>query len=466
MAVVPVAVAGIALEVLIAQEVLNNLIGQLVSQILSAALAPYFAALQQESFKFAIFSSKGELGGFPLGTADLADAVIKGHRGLAQAMDDATRQGIVNSDFQTLVDSAGEPIPLLTAMEAWRRGIIKDSSSDPNVPTLEKAIRDSRLKNVWFDTVKALQYQLPPIGTIIEAWLRAQLPPDKALALAKEAGVDADTATLMFKAAGRPPSPQELLTLWNRGVIPETGTGGDSISVDQGFLETDLKDKWLATWKKLREYRPPPRTITALQRAGAITDEQALALYQGEGLSKEMAAIYTATAHRERVQATRELTKAELVSLYVDQAIDAPELTRRLLARGWTAADAAAEIDLADLKVAHALEQRAVNRVGTLYTGRKIDKQAAMTTLGSLKLPSAQVDRLIQIWTLERGDNLRHLTPAEIGWLVKSGVMDEASGLDELGNLGYGEHDAWLVLTYETKARLATPEPSGNLPPA
>jgi hypothetical protein len=450
-------VGAVALELLIAQEVVNNLVGQLVGQIVGAALVGPITGLQAESFR--VDQSA------PISADAAVDAYIKGHLDLNEARDQAALTGISNPRFDILAASAGEPIPLLLLAEAWRRGIVPKEGVGAASISLEQGIRESRLKNKWIPIVEALQFQLPPIGTVIEAWLRAQATKEEALGWAYKQGVDEQTATLMFKAAGRPPSPQELFTLLNRGVIEETGRGGDNLTLEQGYLETDLKDKWYEKWKALREYRPPPRTITALSRAGAITDEQALKLYQEEGLTPEMAAIYVKTAHHERHAAAKELTKAEWVAMYVDQAITQEELLKRLATLGFTGEGAQMELTLADLKVDHALQQRAVNRVGNLYVGRRIDKAKAMTSLDELKLPPKQRDRLLAIWTLERRDNLKHLTPAEISLAVKDGIFGPDEAMAELGKLGYGPRDAWIILSTHLKSPVTANMPSDNLPP-
>ena len=442
----------------IAQTVLVQVVGQAVAGVIGSALAPELLELQQESFKLTNTRA--------LDPSLSVDAYIKGHRSAALSKDDVAAQGYNGELWQAMADSAGEPLPLLILTEAWRRGFIPKTGSGGESVSLEQGIRESRLKNKWTPIVEQLQFSLPPVGTIIEGWLRAQITEAQALDLAYKSGVDKDTATLMFKAAGRPPSPQELFTLLHRGVIPKDGRGGDTLSLEQGYLETDLKDKWYAAWTALGEYRPPPRTITALQRAGTIDDATALKLYKEEGLTDEIAAIYVKTAHHERSATTKELTKAEWLAMYQDQAIDAPTLKAKLATLGFTGESADLEIQLADLKVAHALEQRAVNRVGTLYTGRRIDKAQAATTLDSLKIPAKQRDRLLSVWTLERADNLKHLGVVELGWGVQQGFIDPQEGLDILGAQGYGPRDAWVLLTHHAKSDIGIPMPSGNLPPA
>jgi hypothetical protein len=454
----PIAVGAGLLELLVAQEVLNNLVGALIGETVSSLLAADFAGLREESFR--------TTPSLAIPVADVVEGHIKGHIDLTDAQLEASLTGINNDRLKWLIDSAGEPLPLLMAAEAWRRGLIPKSSTDPNAVSLEKAIKDSRLKNSWIPTVEAMQFNLAPVGTIIEGWLRAQIAEPDARKLLYQNGVDEATGTLMFKASGRPPSPGELFTLLNRGLIPESGRGGDTLSLEQGYLETDLKDKWYEKWKALREYRPPPRTITALQRAGALTDEQALRMYLDEGLTAEMAALYIKTAHHEKHAGAKELTKAEWITLYIDQAIDEAELRKRLETLGFTGEGADLEIQLANLKVEHALKQRAINRIGTLYVGRKIDKQAALEGLGGLKIPGPQTERLLAIWSVERRDVLRHLTPAEISNAVKDSIFTGDEGLAEMAVLGYGPRDAWIILSTHLKAPVTPNMPTDNLPPA
>jgi hypothetical protein len=456
-AVVPAAAAAALLAVDIAETVLIQIVGQLVATTISAALAPEFLELQQLSFKLTNTRA--------LDPALSIEAFIKGHRSEADSKDDVSATGFSGELWKVMADTAGEPLPLLMAAEAWRRGLIPKSSSDPNAVSLEKAIKDSRLKNAWTPTVEAMQFNLAPVGTIIEGWLRAQVAEVDARKLLFQNGVDEATGTLMFKAAGRPPGPGELFTLLNRGIIPELGRGGDTLSLEQGYLETDLKDKWFEKWKQLREYRPPPRTITALQRAGAITDAQALRMYQDEGLTPELAAIYIKTAHHEKHAGAKELTKAEWLTLYIDQAIDEAELRVRLGGLGFSGEGVDLEVQLANLKVEHALKQRAINRIGSLYVGRKVDKQAALEGLDGIKVPAPQRDRLLALWGVERRDVLRHLTVAEIANAVKDGIFQPDEGLFEMAVLGYGPRDAWIILSTHLKAPVTPNMPTDNLPP-
>ena len=289
------------------KEVVDIFFWQTLGAVLQASLAPEIAALQQESFKLTQT--------LPLGPPELAAAVVRGHRAQAQATDDAKRSGIAPADFQTLIDETGQPLPLESLLEAWRRDIISLAGTGADSTALEQGIRESALKDKWFPVLEKLQFRVPDPGIVIEGWLRSVIDDPTARKHLYHAGIDDATATLMYKASGRPPSPGELADAYHRGLIPETGTGPDTLSLEQGFLETDLKNKWWPIWLQIQSYIPPPRTITALIREGTMTDEEGLAWFKKAGLSQDLAAIYVHSAHNQKVQPDKDLAKADVLGM-------------------------------------------------------------------------------------------------------------------------------------------------------
>jgi hypothetical protein len=445
------AAAGLAL--LIGEEAATNLVFQLVGQIVSAGLAPELLALQEKAFS--VFPTAA------LSPAQAADAQIRGYMTPGDAANEAALSGMNGPRFGHLVDSAGQPLPLLMLMEAWRRGFIPKSGVGAGSLSLEQGIRESDLKDKWIPVAEQLQYQVAPIGTVVEGLLRAQITPAQATQLANFQGIDQATLDLMFRSAGRPPSPQELMELWRRGIIPESGTGGASISVEQGYLETDLKDKWLSTWKHLRDYIPPPRTVTAMLREGAYTEAQATKHYADAGLTAEDTAAYLAAAHHQRVAATKELNKGTVIALYIDRLIDHPTATALLEKEGYAPETAAYELESADFRAEHVLLNQVLTRLRTLYIGHKIQKQQASQALDSLGLTPVARDQQLKFWDEARANNVAVLTAAQIGDLVKLGWYSFATGTAQLEGHGYSPSEAQLYLLAHLKTPPGTGQPPG-----
>ena len=453
---VPAAGAAALLAIDIAQTVLIQIIGQLVSTTISAVLAPEFEGLTVDAYGTIEF--RGGSPPTPLSAAQAADAVVRGYLTQLAGAAEAKFTGYNADRFKIMVDSTGEPLPLQSLTEAWRRKIIAQAGLGAESTSLEQGIRESRVKDKWIKVVEALQFMLAPPGVVIEGWLRAQITEAEARAILYQNGIDDATATLMYKSAGRPPAPQELIELWRRGVIPESGTGGDAISVDQGYLETDLKNKWLPVWKRLRDYLPPPRTITALLRDGSLTEAQALDLFEKSGLPADLAAVYVADAHHARTAASRDLTKATIIELYEEGWFSRADALTHLTGLGETAEVAGFEIEAADWRRTKTLVDHAVTRLHTLYIGHRISDQDIVSELGGLNIPSEQVSAILQVWALERAANVKVLSTAQVLDLLSLGMPStDVSAL--LQQDGYSATDADYLIRIKLKVGLASPLP-------
>jgi hypothetical protein len=427
------------------------LIWQVLGQLIQPILSPAVIQLQQEVLR--------TTHPVALDIASSVDAVIKGHKSFDDGYADASQYGISREDFTTLVASAGAPPDLAFLTEAWRRGFIAESGLADNSTSLEQGIYESRLKNKWVEVVKKMQFRLADPSLVIEAWLRAQIEEPAARELLRKAGVDEPTGTLWYKASGRPPGPMELIELTRRGFIPEAGEGGDTLSLRQGYLETDLKNKWYDVWKRLMEYHPPPRTITALLRAGSITEADALDAYKKSGLDEKWAAAYVADAHHQRTATTRELVKSDILTLYAEAIFSREEAKAHLETLGYVGPVAEFELEAVDFRRTRALIDHAVNRVRAFYVGHKISEQHALDSLAALNVGKEQITRLLQVWRLERADNVKTLSAAEVVRLAKLGVIEEPQALAMLEQEGYSPLDAWYRLADGLGGLPVTPRP-------
>jgi hypothetical protein len=244
------------------------------------------------------------------------------------------------------------------------------------------------------------------------------------------------------------------LELWNRGIIPEGGTGAGAVSYDQGFLEGPWRNKWLPAFKALRVYVPPPRTVTALLRAGTITEAEALAYFEQSGLSATTAAQYVADASHHATAAVRELTQAQVVDLYESKLISPAEAHTQLVALRFSSSDATLILSLADQKAAAASIKQAVTRLRDLYLAGTNTVQTTTAALGTLGLPDAQVGQLIAVWNLEQSTASKTITASEIASAQFYGVIDQPTAMSRLTSLGYTPHDAWIVLSVRSHGAL------------
>lgn len=427
----------------------------ILNQLIQALLGPFFEEITEK------VNDRNPV--FPNTPADLADMVVRGvlHQDAAAA--EARLSGIDPERFNRLRLLTGEPIGLEQALEAFRRGYIGWDDTGQETPSMERAIKTARYYDYWSPVIRQLaEIPLSP-GEAVNAALRHQADPD---AMAKEAfanGITAERFKILLDSAGRPPSPTELQNLVNRGIIPKSGTGPDALSFDQGISEGDSKNKWTDPLYALREYRPPPRTVTALLKSGSLTPAQATTYLVDAGMTADLAAVYVHNAKGERLAGTRQLAESTVTTLYETHAVDAATATSLLTALGYDSTDVALILEVADLQRELRVLNSAITRVGTLYVNHKITRGGAASALAALDVAQSHVDHLLAEWDVTAAANVRQLTPAQIvdAWEFKVISQDEATA--ELVAVGYTPRDAWVLLS--NKAKQPLPNPPAQGPP-
>lgn len=410
------------------------LVWQVFAQLVSALGGPLFDELAQQLRSDAPITA--------LSVADAVDSVIKSHLSFDQGAQEASYSGINRSRFQTLVDGAGEPPGVETLLSWWRRGIIDAAGRGADSTSVEQGVLESRVKNKWLPGL--MQSAFLPIGVAdaVDAVVEGQISHDQGANFARQNGIDGDMFQILVNTRGNPPSPSELNELHRRGLIPLTGTGPDATSVQQGIFEGATKDKWWSLLAALADYVPPPRTVTAMVREGALTDDEALVLFQKAGLSQQLAGQYLAAAHLQKTTAQRELSAQEIANLYRDGFIDAGTATAMLKLLRFSDQDAAFLLDLAAFQQQQQQIRTAVSRIQTLYVNHKIDAATAGTTLDQLGIPATSRDQMLTTWNLERAANVKLLTAAEIVDGVKAQIFDDVTGVQLLEDLGYLHQEA------------------------
>lgn len=94
-----------------------------------------------------------------MSTVDAADAVNQGHMPLEEAQDVAKANGLLPTDFETLIQTAGAPPGIDFITEALNRRLI-------DTETFNAAFFESRIKNKYVHLFEAMRYRLIPQETV------------------------------------------------------------------------------------------------------------------------------------------------------------------------------------------------------------------------------------------------------------------------------------------------------------
>lgn len=401
----------------------------------------------------------------PLSPPDVAAAVVRNFMARSDAEREALLSGVNAGRLQTLIDLAGDaPGPDDLAI-ALRRQLIPEEGTGPDSTSFTQGIAEGRLADKWTPVIKGLAQIWPTPNDALDAVLEGQLTVAEGQAQYQKLGGDLQFWDWLFDTRGNAPTPVEALEMLNRGLIPESGTGPDSISYEQAFLEGPWRNKWLPVFLGLRTYVVPPRSVVAMIKEGAFTVEQATAELAKSGVSAETAAALIKGAQSPTASKAKQISETIVLDLYETQALTAEDATARLVKLGYQEADIPLLLSSLDLRREVAALQSAQTRIGTLYVARKVTRQAAATALADLKLPDAAAARLLATWDVQRASTVKQLTEAQItsGWEYQVFTAEEATA--ELVAIGYTPFDAWALLSIKAKGAQPNKPPQGPAGP-
>lgn len=372
----------------------------------------------------------------PVSVQELALAELRGFLEHEHALALARETGFSPDKYDIIYNDTGEPPAIQELLFLFRRGYIDRGR-------LEHGIKQSRVRDEWIDAIEALQFAPPSAQEAIAAAVQGHLAPADAQAVVAQNGIDPEAFGWLLETAGRPPGPAEMVHLMNRGVVTRD-------QVVAAILESDIKDKYVDAVIQLGVYVPPVRSIVAMLRASAINDDQARALFTENGVRPEDAAGYIAEAHKSRSVATRQVTEGSVVTAYKDQMIARPDAQSRLQGLGYDAAEATFLLDLADTEAALTLRKQTITTTRSKYVAHHIDQSTASAALDHAGVPADQRDHLLALWTEQRAENTRQLTPAVLVKGVKGGALSFTDFLAYMSQLGYSDKDAQLYAAIES----------------
>lgn len=427
----------------ITQLVLWSLFGQ----VIGTAAGPMLQALTND-----VNTAHQEV---PPTPAELADQVIRSIRTLADASEVAKKSGIDPADFAAAVLANGEPPGLESVLEWARRGFVSWADAGPGKPSVPEAIRTSRIRNEWTDVIQASQWLPLTAADAVNAWVRNQIPEDKAREYLMFNGLRDAEATTLYNTTGRPPSPMEAAEMVRRGFIPQHGRGPNALSFEQAIVEGDLKDKWEPVFESLITRLPSLFQARILQTTGALNTDQALQLYHQLGLTNELAAAMASAGSAHKLAKPKELSVSTIEAMYRDRLIDRDAAATDLEALGYTVPEADVMLTVVDQARAYQQLTSAVNNVRTHYLSHKLTRDDAVQILRELGLPDAQVTELFAVWDIELQGQRRTLTESQIVRAVKAGITTSDWAIAELQSIGYSPGDAWVLVSLE----LGTPQP-------
>jgi hypothetical protein len=412
--------------------------------------------------------------------ADLATAVLRSYMSTDDAQAEATPQGWTAAQMAVLTNLAGDGIAPGDAVRALLRGIIPTSGSGADSISYDQAIAESRLHNKWGPVLSKLAAALLTPGDLADAVVRNFMSSADAVTVAEKQGFTSGDFETLVHLAGDAPAPGQLAEALRRQLIPESGTGVDSISFAQGIAEGRLADKWTPVVKGLASLWPTPIDALDAQVKGQLTADQASALYQqlggdpqfeswlydsmGEGPSPLEAANLAArgiidwtgtgpdsTSYEQAVKESHYRDKwtsayealaqhipapSTIIQLYAHQIISKEQATAQLLQNDMTSDQAATYIAEAEYESVSEYRGLASSEVIAMYFAQQIDSDQATSILESMHVSPDAVKLMLAYADMRYQLSARSKAISKIGTLFvarKLGVESARAALIKLG---------------------------------
>lgn len=350
----------------------------------------------------------------------------------------ARTAGMTNEDADVLMGLAGEPPPTEALIEAWRRGIITEQDFD-------RGIIQGPIRNEWIATIKALFEAVLSPQEAAAAVTQGHLTMEQALAKAKLSGVTPEDFAIIVDNAGLPPGVQFALDAMNRGVVTKE-------QFTAMFLESRIKNKYIDLMLAMSRQLIPAETVRIAYRLGAYPREKALETLGAHGYSVADAESLLALEDIRAREGTKELTRAQLMSLFGDDIITEAEASSMLADMGFDPIEVQWMIALEEGNKVRRFVNALVTRVRNAYVQGTMEADEAIQILTGAGIGATQRDNLLSLWDLERQSLTAQLTAAQIVAAIKKGLLDRAEGKDRLIARGYTERDAEILISLSVPA--------------
>jgi hypothetical protein len=430
-----------------------------VSQLLGSSMQPFIQGITNDLWAKAV-----GLGiSVPVSPAVLATAAGRGLKlgdppttsVPAESYAEAAKSGVSADALNLQASLVGLPPALQELFELLRRGDITEAE-------VRQGLREGDFRDDWIDRALGLAYGwLTPID-FVDAAVQEQMSYGDAREWATKTGLKTDTPLpidadqvggsndmfgLAWSTRGRPPGPVQLAEMTLRGIIPRDGTGAGATTFQQGIAESDVKTKWTDALYQLAEYIPPAASIGVLLEHGAITREQAVALWEKRGVPSELASGYAYMAEQQHIGQDKLLARGDILKAYFEGLMDRKDALEDLDLLGYRDGVATELLDLQDFRREFAAIGAVARKIEAMYSTFRISPARAKEALTTVGIPAGQADSILKRWDVIRVEPLRVPTTREIGMAAKAGTITVKEGLAELAQLGYQPRDAAIVLS-------------------
>ena len=267
----------------------------------------------------------------------------------------------------------------------------------------------------------------------------------------KAMGMSKETFAKFWAAHWMLPSVGQGFEMVHRDVIPAISSEDRPLGLDRLMTALDIMPAWRDKLTAI-SYSPFTRVdVRRMHKLGILSDDDLVRAYMDLGFNQEKAEamrdftiVYNfdppdieKTAEDSERQNQKDLTKADILNGYYDGLLNLEETKDTLYRLGYSESEG-------DYYIAREDYQKEAEKIDTqvkyyhdAYVYRVMDFNEISDRLGELNLPASRVERLFDVWDIERLAKSRKPTKAELMNFYKKKVIDLDTFNDEMEGLGY-----------------------------
>jgi len=347
--------------------------------------------------------------------------------------------------FQSTMEKLGLAEPLIPLYKEISRNLPTTNEAIMGVwrGVLTDAEFTTLLKRMGYDDktaaiFKELQFQIPPISDLIRFQVREAFNeqtvqkfgydddyPSDLDPFIKKQGYAADWGKRYWRSHWTLPSPSQAYEMLHRGRI----TKGD---LSELLKTADYPSFWRGHLEAISFNVLTRIDVRRLLQSGLIDRARALKAYTEMGYQPEDAELLTKFAEQGISNEERDLTRADVVSMYEDGLLDHGALSGALVKMGYDSVEADQIIKQADFNISKAARVDAINYVKEQYLAKKINRIKAQSDLAGAGLTDKSFNRYLLAWDRQIENDVKGLTLADARRMLTKGILSEEEFRAEL----------------------------------
>jgi hypothetical protein len=276
----------------------------------------------------------------PISVADAVNAVVQNHLTASQGEKIAQQNGLEPGQFAVLQETAGEPLSRTEMEELYNRGLVTQEQ-------VNQALRESRVKDKYIDLAFQLHRRIIPIFTLERAIAAGAVSHADAIAIAMESGYskrDAEIITSSGSSAKIDPYKKEVVSAVASAYGENTIPQNEALTLIEGLGFAASEAKFIL---EAQDFKRAARIVN--QVATAVRSKYISRKIHRNQAGNDLDAIGIPATQRDFLLSlwdieleanTRQLTEAQVVKAVHKQLITEQEGQSRLVAMGYSAADA------------------------------------------------------------------------------------------------------------------------------